>query len=353
MKPACTLPMCWLVLLPLLSGCASQKQLVSFGDEYLRANQSAVDAVSAELKLLQRTRRIAAILWYITDPKPSIVTNIDRKRPLPSFINFVCAGADDFDVTNAALAYTTQYASAIRAITTVPDDSIAGYLEALTSLKREGKLLDPPHVKTNQFEVCRETVQRDLSLKGYPIVPPKPEAGVAEIASVQAFKDAISGIESLVKSALKLATEVEQRRALSVFFSKNRESYYRVLREDLGSAELSAAFERRRGIALVAPYYDFEYMLGLPQKTPPRDILAIASRIDASLAEYDRIRAQPNPSKLSEQFKKIDEKLLAYVSGKVSVAETRQFLSDIGKELSQLKVNYQATEKALKSIQDF
>jgi hypothetical protein len=103
-----------LILVLFLPNCVSKKTLTELGTKYEEANQAAVDAVSIESKQVKRVRRVAAIIKYINEPCLPASKNISKKEPKESFINFVCTGEDDFEITSAGLSFTSDYAKTVK-----------------------------------------------------------------------------------------------------------------------------------------------------------------------------------------------------------------------------------------------
>ncbi|GAB7549939.1 hypothetical protein [Cupriavidus sp. 8B] len=323
------------------------KATSSLGGDYQKANQAAVDSVASEAKEVKRVRRIGAVVAYINNPTLPITDNINAEKKPGSFINFVCAGADDFEITMAGLSYTTDYAKTVKSITDSPEDSISGYIAALSELKGKGKPLSPPEVKKNQFESCRQSVEGDLPPKGITAVTARKESIAVAIAAVTALQALLETLNKLAKDGLKMATEAEQKATLKEFIKNNREAYSRVLSEDLSSDELAHAFERRRQIAIAIPYYEFIDMMRLSSVIDRVAILRYAERINQDLSEYDALRNQNPPAQLVTQFKVINEKLDDYANGKISIADLRQFLAEIASELQEAKKDYDAVSKAI------
>jgi V8-like Glu-specific endopeptidase len=153
---------------------------------------------------VKRVRRVAAFIAYINEPSLTMVDNINSGQVTGSFINFVCAGAADFEITSAGLKFTAEYAKTIKAITTVPEDSIGGYVNALSSLKGKDKALALPQVQKNQFEVCRTEVQKDVPPRGITAVTGRQESPAAAIAAVQSIQALIESLQKLVKTGLSV-----------------------------------------------------------------------------------------------------------------------------------------------------
>jgi hypothetical protein len=340
------------ILVLVLTSCASKKTLADLGTRYEKANQAAVDAVSVESKQVKRVRRIGAVIAYINNPNLSIVDNINAGEINRSFINFVCTGEDDFAITSAGLRFTSDYAKTVKAITKAPEDSIGGYIDALSGLKGKDKPLALPEIKKSQFAECRKEVEKDLPPTGYTAATARREAVAEAIAAVEAVQALITSIQKLVKWGLKEVTEAEQIAALKSFIKENQENYQRVLTKDLSSDELKNAFERRRKIAVAAPYYAFEDMMKLSTTKDRREIIKRAMEIDQDLAEYDAIRILQPPVAVVGQFKEINQRLQSFVDGKTSLAEIIQFLSETASELEDAKKNYDDVATKYQSLLD-
>jgi hypothetical protein len=301
---------------------------------------------------VKRVRRVAAVIAYINNPSLPITDNINAKQINESFVNFVCTGADDFEITSAGLSFTSEYAKMVKAITTVPEDSIGGYINALSGLKGRDKALALPEIKKNQFEECRKEVAKDIPPTGATAVTGARRAVAEAIAAVGAIEALINSLQKLVKTGLKMATEAEQRLALKSFIIENQENYQRVLIEDLSSDELMNAFALRRQIAVAAPYYAFEDMMKLSTAKDRREIIKRAMEIDQSLAEYDAIRIMRPPAAVAGQFKEINQKLQDFANGKVSRDDIIQFLSETASELENAKKDYDDVAKKYQSLLD-
>jgi hypothetical protein len=342
-----------LILVLLLPNCTSKKTLGDLGAKYEKANQAAVDAVLVESNQVKRVRRVAAVIAYINNPSLPITENINAKQINESFMNFVCTGADDFEITSAGLSFTSQYAKTVNAITTAPEDSIGGYINALSGLKGKDKPLALPEIKQNQFDECRREVEKYIPPKGVNAVPPVRRVAVVEaIAAVKAIGALIDSLQELVKTGLKMATEAEQRVVLQKFITKNKTKYEQVVKEDLSSNELMNAFERRRQVAVAAPYYAFEDMMKLSTATDRRKIIKRAVEIDQDLAEYDAIRILQKPAAVAGQFNEINQRLQEFADGKVSLGDIIQFLSETASELENAKKNYNDVAKNYQSLLD-
>jgi hypothetical protein len=344
----------WPILFFLLASCvpASQKTIADLGAKYEKANQSAVDAVSVESKQVKRVRRIGAVIAYINNPSLSPVENLNAGEMKESFKNFVCTGEVDFQITSAGLKFTSDYAKTVKAITTLPDDSIYGYVRALSELKGKKGPLALPEIKKNQFSECLKEVEKDLPPTGYTAVTARREAVAEAIAAVEAVQALITSIQKLVKMGLKRLNEAEQIAVLKSFIEENKDNYQRVLTEDLSSDELKNAFERRRKIAVAAPYYAFEDMMKLSTTKDRREMIKRAVEIDQDLAEYDAIRIQRAPVAVAGQFEEINKNLKSFVEGKTSLAEIIQFLSETASELEDAKKNYDDVATKYQSLLD-
>lgn len=337
----------------LLAGCTSQKTITTLGSNYTKANQSAVDAVSAEAKEGKRIRRLAAVIAYINNPNLTIAENINATQLPGSFANFVCTGADDFETISAGLQYTTQYARTINVITTAPEDSISGYVNALSRLRAKNKPLALPDIKKQQFEACRVEVSKDIPPVGITAVTARKEAIlVGAIASIEAVQALITSLDKLVKAGLKVATEAEQKAALKAFIHDNEKDYTAVLNEDLKTDEVLDAFGRRRQTAVAAPYYAFQEMMKLSTTTDRREIMRRAVQIHTDLEEYDAIRIQQPPASVTAQFKEMNQQLQDYANGKQSIGDTVQFLSELASELTDGKNAYDDVAKKLGGLRD-
>lgn len=334
----------------LLANCVSKKTLADLGTRYEKANQAAVDTVSVESKQVKRVRRVAAVIAYINNPSLSIIDNINAKQINGSFINFVCTGADDFEITSAGLRFTSEYAKTVKAITTAPEDSIGGYIDALSGLKGKGKALALPEIKKNRFEECRREVDKDIPPTGVTAVTARREAVAEAVAAVGAIQALIDSVQKLIKAGFKMATEAQQRVVLKKFIIENQTNYQRVLTEDLSSDELKNAFAQRRQVAVAAPYYAFEDMMKLSTTTDRREIIKRAMEINQDLAEYDAIRILQPPAAVVGQFKEINQKLQDFVDGKVSRDDIIQFLSETASALEEAKKDYDDVAKNFQSL---
>lgn len=341
-----------LISLMLLPNCVSKKTLADLGAKYEKANQAAVDAVSVETKQVKRVRRVAAVVAYIEEPSLSALSNINAKEIDESFKNFVCTGEDDFETTSAGLSFTSQYAKTVKAITAAPDDSIGGYIKALSGLKGRDAPLALPEIKKNRFDKCLNDIKDDIPPKGANAVTARKVTGLEVIAAVKAIKALIDSVQILVKDGLKMATEAQQRVTLKSFIAQNQENYQRVLNEDLSSNELKNAFDLRRQIAVAAPYYAFEDMMKLSTTTHRREIIKRAVEIDQDLAEYDAIRMLKKPADLVGQFTEINQKLQDFANGDLSRDDIIGFLSETASELENAKKDYDDVVKKYQSLAD-
>lgn len=337
-----------LIILTALTACASQKSITSIGDDYKKANTSAEDALSAEIKQARHVRRIAATVAYINDPQPNAADNLDPKHPVESLVNFVCTGVDDFDFSTAGLSFTSDYASGIAAITKAPDDSILGYWAALKDLKGDTKPLALPTVTTDEFKKCRDEVANDLPASG-PIgvtaVSARPEA-----LTVAAVIAAVEATRTLIKDIMADVVKAKQQERLKVFIDENRKNYKAVLDQDLNSAEFDKAIARHRAAALAAPYYNLVDMMALSRSTQRSQIIALASQIDQELSDYDQVRAAPKPKQLAAVFTTINNKLEDYAAGKISLADAQAFFSEASDQVSKLQKDYAAAKKAIQPL---
>jgi hypothetical protein len=334
-----------LVLSLMSTSCTSQKTIASLGVEYEKANKAAADAVALESGQVKRVRRLGAVIAYINNPSLTIVENLNASQVPGSFINFVCTGADDFEITSAGLRFTGDYAKSIKAITTVPEDSISGYIGALAELKGKNKVLALPDIQKNQFEQCRQQVANDVPPRGVTAVTARQENPAAAIAAIQAGQALIESLQKLIKAGLKLATQAAQRAVLVKFIAENRENYKRVLQEDLNSTELSRAFDRRRQVTVAVPFYAFEAMMKLSPTTERAEIVKRAIVIDEDLREYDAIRTQRQPGAIVDHFASINRKLEDYAEGRISLGELTAFLSETAQELADAKKGYDDVAK--------
>ncbi|MFM0272577.1 hypothetical protein PQQ59_18450 [Paraburkholderia aspalathi] len=313
------------------------KTTTSLGVDYKKANQAAVDAVAAEEKQSKRVRRIGAVVAYIDNPNLDVNVNINKKDIDGSFINFVCTGADDFEVSSAGLRYTSDYANIVNSITATPDNSISGYLKALNGLKGEGKVLAMPAVSTNQFQSCRIDVSSYVPPKGFTAATAKQESPVLLI---EAVIKAIETLNTIVDDGLKMATEAEQKRVLEVFINKNRENYSDVLSLQLSSDELEKAFARRKAMAIALPYYEFVDMMNQSPTGSRSTLLRQALQVHEDLSEYDQIRLAKSPAKIADQFSVINKRLDDYAQGKMTLSDLKAFLSETAAELQQTQKDY-------------
>jgi hypothetical protein len=330
------------------ASCASQQSLTNItniGKEYEKANQAAVAALHDEAARTKSMRRLASAVAYINSADPSASDNIDTRAPIDSFANFVCTGVDDFAFTSAGLVYTTAYAGAVSAITTVPVDSLSGYWQALESLQGDNKPLSLPDIKNHEFQICRDSVRDDLPPKGFSAVSGRPESITTDsvIKSVEA-------IRTLVKDVLKAVVEEKKKEQLQAFIVAEGARYQEVLTTDLRTSEFKTQFERRRKTAIAVPYYEFIDMLSLSRTTQRVQLLETAKRIDEDLAEYDQLRLMHSPEALATIFGAINTKLKDYADGKVKTGDAVQFFSQISKELSQAKADYQSASKSVSAL---
>lgn len=342
------------VILLLSTGCLSQKSLTQLGTGYEQANKGAVDIVATESKEVKRVRRVAAAVAYVNAPSLSTDENINPNHISESFANFVCTGEDTFNKTNAGLKFTSEYAKTVKSITAAPEDSIGGYVKALSALRGKDKALEVPEPKSDQFQTCCKEVSNDIPPKGIPAVtvverPPTPAA----IAAIAAMQSMIGSLQEIVQLGLRLTTEAKQREVLKKFLRDNEAKYNEVQDKYLSSDELKNAFSQRRQTAVALPYYEFVDMMHLKSPDAHRtQIIQMATKIDKDLQEYDAIRVQPAPEKVVGKFKEINEKLKDYLDGNISLAETIQFLLETASELQDAKKEYDSVAKSLNALRD-
>ncbi|MFJ1258760.1 hypothetical protein [Cupriavidus sp. CuC1] len=330
-----------------LPGCISSGGLAKMGTEYEAANKAAVDTVTTEANEVKRVRRIGAALAYINNPTLRANENLNNKEVPASFANFVCTGSDDFDKTRSGLEFTSQYAKTVKAITEAPNDSIAGYVDALRNLKDKDAPLESVAIESDIYNTCRRNIQASLPIKGFTAATARPESPLAALSAMTAL---IGAVQELLKQGLKVVTEEQQRGTLKQFIEKNRIIYGQVLTQDLSADELNKAFERRKSIALALPYFEFEDMMKLSTTTQRTEILTRAAKINADLAEYDAISTQKAPGLLTLQFSKINKKLDDYANGKISRDELIQYLSEVGGEIKSAKDAYDKVIQAGKGV---
>lgn len=297
----------------------------AFGDVVATSTQ----LLAAEQKAKPNVRRAEAMMYWLRNGNSS--DNLDNATLGASFSRYTCAGVASLVKPKAFLEYATSYSAALQGITAPGGDSFSSQWKKFLENHKEAQLKDPNAAPTPKlvYDNCVTEVEQLIAFSGVPAIDTTDEALTA-LAALEAYKALFSALEKAATDTLKVANEIQAKKKFSDFVIDQHEKFNVALSQSLGTGSLDKAWERRRAVSLWRPYNTFVEMMRLDRATQSREILALASRLQNELSDFDVLRTLPSPSDAPKALALAESALYALATNKdISVQSVISFLQHL------------------------
>lgn len=343
---------CALAAAGLLGGCATlapQGQLNKVTKQFSEVVASGTTAINTEIAAKPAVRRDEALMYYFAHPDDP--GNLTRAGVPRSFANYVCAGQGSLSKQTAELEYLKAYGDSLAAVTKPGADTFAGQWKKYKELRATGreppKPGETPPPPNALFDQC---VAEVLPLLQFPGVSATDFTNESPLGFLLGLKSLLDAVEQVGKSALKGVNEVESRRLFTEMVTGQHEEFRLRLGNELNPAMLDNAWQRRKARALWRPYRTFSRMMELDPVSKREEILKMADEVNRQLAEYDALTRTKSPADVVVAIAKAEEALYDVATNKdLSPSDILDFLILLGKDVEQIKEDYEALGEAVRT----